>query len=150
TKALLTGSPAIGAGRAISGITTDQRGKGFALDSPHPDIGAFQYQGTPPTVAITVSVPTTEPAQAGFIFLLTATDPTPADQGGTFTYTIDWNGDGRDIETIQGPAAKLVLHAYGAPNPVGYRPSVTVVDQDHRSSLPATLAPPVVVTALNT
>ena len=39
TIALLPGSPAIGAGTAVSGITTDQRG--FALDSP-PDIGAFQ------------------------------------------------------------------------------------------------------------
>ena len=40
TIPLLPGSPAIGAGTAISGITTDQRG--FALDSPSPDIGAFQ------------------------------------------------------------------------------------------------------------
>ena len=39
TIALLPGSPAIGAGTAVSGITTDQRG--FPLDSP-PDIGAFQ------------------------------------------------------------------------------------------------------------
>ena len=34
------GSPAIGKGVALPGITTDQRG--FALDSPRPDIGAFQ------------------------------------------------------------------------------------------------------------
>ncbi len=43
TIALLPGSPAIGAGTAISGITTDQRG--LPLDSPNPDIGAFQSQG---------------------------------------------------------------------------------------------------------
>ncbi len=41
TMALLPGSPAIGAGTAESGITTDQRGE--PLDSP-PDIGAFQTQ----------------------------------------------------------------------------------------------------------
>ena len=42
TMALQTGSPAIGAGTAIAGVTTDQRG--LAIDSP-PDIGAYQ---TPP------------------------------------------------------------------------------------------------------
>ncbi|MHB1560624.1 MAG: beta strand repeat-containing protein, partial [Isosphaeraceae bacterium] len=40
TMALLPGSPAIGAGVAVSGVTTDQRG--LPLDSPAPDIGAFQ------------------------------------------------------------------------------------------------------------
>ena len=43
TIALLPGSPAIGAGTAVSGVTTDQRGQ--LLDSPTPDIGAFQSQG---------------------------------------------------------------------------------------------------------
>ena len=42
TMALLPGSPALGAGIAVSGVTTDQRG--FPLDSPNPDIGAFQSQ----------------------------------------------------------------------------------------------------------
>ena len=43
TMALLPGSPAIGAGETIAGISTDQRGD--RLDSPDPDIGAFQSQG---------------------------------------------------------------------------------------------------------
>jgi len=42
TMALLPGSPAIGKGKTVSGTMTDQRG--FALDSPTPDIGAFQTQ----------------------------------------------------------------------------------------------------------
>src|SRR5262249_25630452 len=42
TMALLPGSPAIGKGIAVAGLTTDQRG--FPLDSPAPDIGAFQTQ----------------------------------------------------------------------------------------------------------
>ncbi len=42
TMALLPGSPAIGKGAAL-GQTTDQRG--FPLDSPIPDIGAFESQG---------------------------------------------------------------------------------------------------------
>ena len=45
TIALLPGSPAIGKGTAIAGITTDQRG--FALDAPSPDIGAFQTGSSP-------------------------------------------------------------------------------------------------------
>ena len=43
TVALLPGSPAIGAGVAVTGVTTDQRGD--PLDSPNPDIGAFQTGG---------------------------------------------------------------------------------------------------------
>ena len=43
TIALLPGSPASGAGETIAGITTDQRG--FSLDSPDPDIGAFPGGG---------------------------------------------------------------------------------------------------------
>ena len=138
--ALLPGSPAIGAGAALS-VMKDQRG--FALDSPQPDIGAYQYQGPPPTV--TISGPATGTVQVEGTFTLTATDPTPADQNGTFTYTIDWNGDGSDIQTVQGPASFQVTHAYNATG--SYTPSVTVLDQDHRSSSPTALAAPVVVTA---
>ena len=76
TMALLPGSPAIGKGTAIAGVTTDQRG--LPLDSPAADIGAFQYQGPPPTVKI--SGPTTETVQVQATFTLTATDPTPADR----------------------------------------------------------------------
>ncbi len=42
TVALLPNSPAINAGIAISGVTTDQRGD--PLDTPTPDIGAYQTQ----------------------------------------------------------------------------------------------------------
>ena len=62
---------------------------------------------------MTISGPTTGTARRA-TFTVTATDPTPADQNGTFTYTIDWNGDGSDIQTIQGPASLQVMHAYGA------------------------------------
>ena len=44
TMALLPGSEAIGNGTAVNGLTTDQRGE--PLDSPTPDIGAFQTQAT--------------------------------------------------------------------------------------------------------
>ena len=42
TIALLPGSPALGAGTAVAGVTTDQRGEPLASA---PDIGAFQSQG---------------------------------------------------------------------------------------------------------
>ncbi|MEO6810052.1 MAG: choice-of-anchor Q domain-containing protein, partial [Isosphaeraceae bacterium] len=47
TMALLSGSPAIGKGTRVSGVTTDQRG--FPLDRPTPDIGAFQSQNVQST-----------------------------------------------------------------------------------------------------
>jgi hypothetical protein len=46
---LLPGSPAVGAGTAVSGVTADQRG--FALDSPV-DIGAFQATSVPLVVGV--------------------------------------------------------------------------------------------------
>ncbi len=48
TMALLPGSAAFGAGAPVSGITTDQRGD--KLDTPDPDIGAYQSLGF--TVAV--------------------------------------------------------------------------------------------------
>ena len=50
TVALLPGSPAIGAGIAVTGVTTDQRGE--PLDSPNPDIGAFRSQGRSPSLPL--------------------------------------------------------------------------------------------------
>ncbi len=49
TMALLPGSPALGAGTAVSGITTDQRGQ--PVDFPFPDIGAYQDRPRPYIVA---------------------------------------------------------------------------------------------------
>jgi Ca2+-binding RTX toxin-like protein len=68
TLALLSGSPAIRAGAAISGITTDQRG------SPRPatpDIGAFQTQFV---ASFAVSAPTSVIAGASFPVTVTALD----------------------------------------------------------------------------
>jgi CSLREA domain-containing protein len=141
TVALLPGSPAIGASNA-SGVTTDQRG--LPLDSPSADIGAFQFQGLPPSV--TISGPPTGTVGIAGSFTFTATDPTPADQNGVFTYIVDWNGDGSDVETYtREPATFTVAHAYQATG--SYTPSVTVVDQDFRNSAPAFLSTPVQVSA---
>ncbi len=54
TEGLLPGSPAIGAGTSLNGLATDQRGQ--PLDSPLPDMGAFQSQAFEAT-ALTGSTP---------------------------------------------------------------------------------------------
>src|SRR5262249_22959275 len=90
TMALLPGSKAIGAGTAV-GLTLDQRG--LPLDKPNPDIGAYQYEGTPPTVTtFTLTTPTTPQltTQSQLTFQIKAIDPTAKDQNGKFTYTVDW------------------------------------------------------------
>lgn len=52
TVALLTGSPAIGAGSNPLGLTTDQRGSGFARAVGAVDIGAYESEAT--TLSIVV------------------------------------------------------------------------------------------------
>ena len=61
TAALLPGSPAIGAGTPISGITIDQRG--FARPATNPDIGAFQTQGSTLVVNTTADGTVSGPGQ---------------------------------------------------------------------------------------
>ncbi len=85
TMALLPGSPAIGAGTSSNSLpTTDERG--FALDSPGPDIGAFQTQTT--SVPLVVNWTGDGPGQTGQLTLRVAVDL--ADIAGTSqTITFD-------------------------------------------------------------
>ena len=123
TMALLPGSPAIGAGIAVSGVTTDQRG--FPLDSPNPDIGAFQTQ--PALVVNTTSdgdrvagrrpesAPGGQPGQR--------LDGGPVDQlrPHRLRQPADDHADGRQLElsnssgteTITGPAAGVTISGGG-------------------------------------
>ena len=87
TMALLPGSPAIGAGIAVAGVTTDQRGE--PLDTPNPDIGAFQSQGftlslaagsTPQTAAISTAFPNP------LALSVTANNPVEPVDGGVVTF----------------------------------------------------------------
>ena len=72
TMALLPGSPALGAGIAVSGITTDQRGE--PLDSPNPDIGAYQFQSTTYSLVVTTEPPASVTAGTAFGLTVTAED----------------------------------------------------------------------------
>ena len=124
TMALRTGSPAIGKGVAIPGLTTDQRG--FALNAPRPDIGAFQS---------TLVVSTTTDAGYGLLSLSGELSLRQAVGladflGGTQTITFDPAAfataqtialtggqlelsDTGGLLTIDGPAAGLTIDAGG-------------------------------------
>ena len=127
TIALLPGSPAIGAGTVEDGISTDQRGE--PLDSPVPDIGAFQSQGfdlTPVTgstpqstvigvaftnpLAVTVTANNPDEPVAGGVVTFTVI---PASSGATAnlsgaTATIGANGISR--RSTPRPTARRILH----------------------------------------
>ena len=122
TMPLMAGSPAIDAGTAISGITTDQRG--FALDAPSPDIGAFQ---TNPLVVNTTIDGTGSPfgdlSLRQAVNLANALD---AAEAITFsasvfataqTITIDGNeivlSDTGGTESITGPSAGVTISGGG-------------------------------------
>ena len=93
TIALLPGSPALGTGIAVSGVTTDQRGE--PLDTPNPDIGAFQSQG----FTLTPSANSTpQSATVGSAFAnplavtVTANNPDEPVAGGVLTFTAPASG----------------------------------------------------------
>ncbi len=88
TMALLPGSAAIGAGTAMSGITSDQRG--LPLDSA-PDIGAFQSQGFTftPIAGGTNQETTNGTAFANpLAVVVTANNPIEPVVGGTVTFSV--------------------------------------------------------------
>ncbi len=98
TMALLPGSPAIGKGIGVSGITTDQRGATRA-SSGSVDIGAFQDQGY--TVAVVSGSGQTALTGSAFpnplVAVLTedyANDPIP---GASLTFTAPASGAGATL-----------------------------------------------------
>ncbi|QEH39161.1 RTX-I toxin determinant A from serotypes 1/9 [Aquisphaera giovannonii] len=144
TMAILPGSPALGL--LAAGATTlaaDQRG--LPLDAPAADAGAFQYQGPPPTATIVGAA--TGTTLVATTFTIQANDPSPADQAGTFTYTIDWDGDGTDVQVVQGPYQLILSHAYAAAG--AYTPKVSALDAHGRASARAALPAPIVVSSID-
>jgi Ca2+-binding RTX toxin-like protein len=80
-------------------------------------------------------------------YTLSAVDASSADQAAPMTYTVDWNGDGTDVETFSGPASELIVeHVYTTP---GTRPiQVTATDQDGDTGPAAALGVDVSIVAL--
>ena len=98
TMALLPGSPAIGTGVAVTGVTTDQRGE--PLDSPEPDIGAFQSQGftfTPVAGSTPQSAATGTPFAAPLAVTVAANNPVEPVAGGISTFTAPANGPSANL-----------------------------------------------------
>ncbi len=89
TIALLPGSPALGAGIAVAGLATDQRGE--MQDAP-PDIGAFQSQGFT-FIAVSGSTPQETAESAAFAnplaLMVTANNPLEPVDGGTVMLSAD-------------------------------------------------------------
>jgi uncharacterized repeat protein (TIGR01451 family) len=98
TQALLTGSPAIGAGVAIDGITTDQRG--MPRPASNPDIGAFQ---TTPRPAVSTRAGASAGGVVGSALLSdTATLTGGVNPGGKITFTLDQpDGTTVTVGTVQ-------------------------------------------------
>ncbi len=92
TIALLPGSPAMGAGTTVSGITADQRG--VSLPASGVDIGAFQSQGF--TLSIAGGSPQSAAVNTEFadslVVTVTANDPLEPVAGGVVTFGVPSSG----------------------------------------------------------
>ncbi|MHB1556518.1 MAG: Ig-like domain repeat protein [Isosphaeraceae bacterium] len=88
TIPLLPGSPALGAGTAINGVSADQRGEPIASS---PDIGAFQSQGFTLTPAAGSTPQVVPPATAFNPLALTVTANNPLEPvaGGVVNFTVN-------------------------------------------------------------
>jgi predicted outer membrane repeat protein len=83
TQALAPCSPAVNSGTSTGAPTTDQRGSSRVSTV---DIGAFEYQSTPPVISVSSSVTNACNGNNGSIDLTVS--------GGTSPYTYDWSGSG--------------------------------------------------------
>lgn len=80
-------------------------------------------------------------------YTLTAADSN-AQAGPNFTFTVDWNGDGSDVQTVTGPTGTQVSHVYTASG--SYTPTVTATDSLNLASSAASMAVNISAVALET
>lgn len=71
-------------------------------------------------------------------FVLTASDPSAADQAAGFTFRIDWNGDGTVDQTVVGQSGLAVAHLFATAGAHNVR--VTATDRDGAISAADSLA----------
>lgn len=105
--------------------------------------GTVTVTATAPTA--TVTLPRQVLADTPFTMKVGAVDPSPADAAATFTYEIDWTGDGVVDQTLTGPADPPVTHSFATAGT--YRVTVWATDRDGARSAPL-VADVVVVPAL--
>ena len=104
-----------------------------AANSDTDSIG-LTLQNAAPTAAI--SGPAAAATGVSTTWTFSATDPSPIDQAGTFTYEIDWDGDGTVDQTVTGDSSEPVAHTYPADATVTIR--ATAEDKDGGTSAEAT------------
>lgn len=93
---------------------------------------------TTPPVAQVTGPALAVPGQT-LTFVVSATDASPADQAASVTYTIDWNGDGRQTERVTGSAVGMqVVHTFSATGTRNVK--VTATDQDGDTSPAASVS----------
>jgi Ca2+-binding RTX toxin-like protein len=107
------------------------------------DLGAdasIPYEYVVKNVAPVASIagPAVAAVQNPVTFTLGATDKGPIDQAANFTYQIDWNGDGRVDETVNGPAPTQVSHVFTTDG--NYNVWVKATDIDGGTSVVVTQA----------
>ena len=75
-------------------------------------IGTFTigYQTAP--VLTIAGIPTTATTGTPVNLTLTVKGSYPSAASDVFSYTIDWNGDGSDVQTVSGPTNTIVPHTY--------------------------------------
>lgn len=81
-----------------------------------------------------LAVPTQAVRQQSRSFTLTATDASPVDQAASFTFQIDWDGNGSIDETRTGSSGLVVTHIF--PLARTYTIVVTARDKDGGTSAP--------------
>ena len=74
--------------------------------------------------AAQVSGPTSGLRGQDLSLVLSATGPTVA-TGDVIDYSIDWNGDGSDVQTVSGPSGLTVTHAFNSAGPKSIKISAT-------------------------
>ena len=110
SMALLPGSVAIGARVTQPGVTTDQRGE--PLDSPAPDIGAYQTQGftiAPVADSTPQAVAVGDPFANPLAVTVTANEPNQPVAGGSVTYSVNpaSNGASANLSTRRRPSETM-------------------------------------------
>jgi uncharacterized delta-60 repeat protein len=93
---------------------------------------ALTVANTAPVAGLTV--PTQAVRQQSRLFTLTAADLSPVDQAASFTFQIDWDGNGSIDETLTGPSGLEVTHIF--PLARTYTIIVTARDKDGGTSAP--------------
>jgi hypothetical protein len=109
--ALLPGSPAIGAGIAVPSVTTDQRGV-LRPQGVAPDIGAFELQGSQPTIVGLRRLRSQRPATT---LVLTFSEPMDAARAQKrANYRLVWDGSDHRLGTSDDRAIRIRWARYDA------------------------------------